>query len=297
MLSQGSYGRPMGQGLLADDQAQQLQEMIQQRRQPAARALSSVTATAAPRYFIQRRQTSDRRTGGLRSCAGASMRRPGHCRRRLAAGFTTGELAVLKVISRRMAGAWRLRSQPQRIGGEGRGLPFAGQAGGQACRTGWPVHGTAPATLGEEAPHQHHPHYQRRMARLAAPRDGARPMRSTPATGPSRSSRKLEGYKRTRHGHSVSEKLAASVWIRPGRRGIGPALVAPDSNFRKNAASRRLGNQSGGAGRGGRTAAFFARLSDRRPARITRQRPALRVRDRRHCTVTPPRGMPSSFSQ
>ena len=88
-----------GAGALADDQAQQLQEMIQQRRQPAARALSSVTATAAPRYFIQR--TPDQRSPDRRA---SIQRRRQHAATgplppNLAANFTTGELAFLKVLA------------------------------------------------------------------------------------------------------------------------------------------------------------------------------------------------------
>ena len=41
----------------------------------------------------------------------------------------------------------------------------------------------------------------------------------------------LEGHKRTRHGHRFLETAAATVWIRPGRREIGQALVAPDAIF------------------------------------------------------------------
>jgi hypothetical protein len=46
---------------------------------------------------------------------------------------------------------------------------------------------------------------------------------------------KLEGYKNPCHGHRFPKKLAAIVWIRPWRREIGQALVAPDVIFRKTA--------------------------------------------------------------
>ena len=194
--------RAHGAGIVADDQAQQLHELIQRRRgaghcgscRPPARSCVRATSSSV-------RPSSDRRTGGLPSLRRREHAATDHCHRRIAQASPSGELAVLQGDLRRMAGPWRLRSQPQRTGGEGRGLPFAGQAGDQARRAGWPDHGAAPAAIGPQAPHQHHPHYPRRMARLAAPRAAARPMRSTPATGPSRSSRKLEGYKITRHGH------------------------------------------------------------------------------------------------
>ena len=87
-----------GAGGLSDGQAQQLAELIQRRRGPRPAATLSGTA-AAPRYTIQRspeQRSPDRR---------ASIRRrrehsaTGPLPPAIAAGFTTGELAVLKVIS------------------------------------------------------------------------------------------------------------------------------------------------------------------------------------------------------
>src|SRR5258707_12499100 len=87
-----------GAGIVADAQAQRLQELIQRRRgaQPVARGLLSAAPTTAPRYYIQRsleQRSLDRR---------ASIRRrrehsaTGPLPPAIAAGFTTGELAVLK---------------------------------------------------------------------------------------------------------------------------------------------------------------------------------------------------------
>ena len=228
-------GGPWGRGRSADDQAQQLAELIQRRRGRRSPVACLSALATAPRYFIQRspeQRSPDRRA--------SLLRRREHCGDRtvaaeLAAGFTTGELAVLKVIS----DEWLAHGACDRSLNE-----LAARAGvchslaKRAVRLAelrWPVHGTAPAAVGAQAPHQHHPHYPRRMARLARTRAGARPTRSTPATGPSRSLRKLEGYKITRHGHRFSETAAAIVWIRPWRREIGQALVAPDVIFRKTA--------------------------------------------------------------
>jgi hypothetical protein len=86
-----------GAGIVADDQAQRLQELIQRRRgaQPVARGLPSI----APRYFIQRspeQRSQDRRASLMRRREHAAT---GPLPPAIAAGFTTGELAVLKVIS------------------------------------------------------------------------------------------------------------------------------------------------------------------------------------------------------
>jgi hypothetical protein len=89
--------RAHGAGIVADDQAQQLAELIQRRRgaSPVARVLLSQPV----RYRIQRspeQRSPDRRASLLRRREhAASGPLPPH----LAAGFTTGELAVLKVIS------------------------------------------------------------------------------------------------------------------------------------------------------------------------------------------------------
>jgi hypothetical protein len=85
-------------GTIADGQAQQLAELIQRRRGPRPAATLSGTA-AAPRYTIHRspeQRSPDRRASLLRRREhSATGPLPPH----LATGFTTGELAVLKVIS------------------------------------------------------------------------------------------------------------------------------------------------------------------------------------------------------
>ncbi len=90
--------RALGAGSLADDRAQQLYELIQRRRGAPA-ALLSATSTIAPRYFIQRspeQRSPDRRAsiGRRREHAATGPLPPA-----IAATFTVGELAVLKVIS------------------------------------------------------------------------------------------------------------------------------------------------------------------------------------------------------
>jgi hypothetical protein len=93
--------RAHGAGSLADDQAQQLAEMIQRRRGPRP-FRTSVPAGAdvlAPRHFIQRspeQRSPNRRVSLLRRREHAAT---GPLPPNLATGFTTGELAVLKVIS------------------------------------------------------------------------------------------------------------------------------------------------------------------------------------------------------
>ena len=89
----------LGAGSLADDQAQQLAELIQRRRGPVAAACCRHAGYHAPRYFIQRspeQRSPDRRASLLRRREHAAT---GPLPPALAAGFTTGELAVLKVIS------------------------------------------------------------------------------------------------------------------------------------------------------------------------------------------------------
>src|SRR6476620_8409622 len=93
--------RAHGAGIVADDQAQQLQERIQQRRGPqtVARSLLASAQALAPRYFIQRspeQRSPDRRASLLRRREHAAC---GPLPPNLASGFTVGELAVLKVIS------------------------------------------------------------------------------------------------------------------------------------------------------------------------------------------------------
>jgi hypothetical protein len=89
-----------GARTIADDQAQQLAELIQRRRgdRPVFRGLLSATPLA-PRYFIQRspeQRSPDRRASLLRRREHSAT---GPLPPAIAAGFTTGELAVLKVIS------------------------------------------------------------------------------------------------------------------------------------------------------------------------------------------------------
>jgi hypothetical protein len=86
-----------GAGGVSDGQAQQLQELIQSKRRPLP-GLRDLTAMA-PRYYIRRspeQRSPDRRASLLRRREhSATGPLPPH----LATGFTTGELAVLKVIS------------------------------------------------------------------------------------------------------------------------------------------------------------------------------------------------------
>src|SRR6478735_11179744 len=93
--------RAHGAGIVADDQAQQLAETIQRRRGagPVARGLVTATPALAPRYLIQRspeQRSPDRRAsiGRRREHAATGPLPPV-----IAAAFTVGELAVLKVIS------------------------------------------------------------------------------------------------------------------------------------------------------------------------------------------------------
>jgi hypothetical protein len=93
--------RALGAGGLVDDRAQQLYELIQQRRGPqtVARSLLASAQALAPRYFIQRspeQRSPDRRASLLRRREHAAC---GPLPPNLASGFTVGELAVLKVIS------------------------------------------------------------------------------------------------------------------------------------------------------------------------------------------------------
>jgi hypothetical protein len=90
-----------GDGIIGDDQAQHLQELIEQRRRPAARGLSPITITTAapPRYWIQRlpeQRSPDRRASIKRRREHAAT---GPLPPNLAAGFTTSELAFLKVLA------------------------------------------------------------------------------------------------------------------------------------------------------------------------------------------------------
>ena len=92
-----------GAGIVADDQAQRLAEMIQQRRgsRPSGILLAAATPVLAPPkgYFIQRsaeQRTPDRAASIARRRQHAAT---GPLPPNLAANFTIGELAVLKVIS------------------------------------------------------------------------------------------------------------------------------------------------------------------------------------------------------
>lgn len=92
--------RAHGAGTIADDQAQQLAELIQRRRGPSPyRTAMASTPTMAPRYYIQRspeQRSPDRRASLTRRREHAAT---GPLPPAIAAGFTTGELAVLKVVS------------------------------------------------------------------------------------------------------------------------------------------------------------------------------------------------------
>jgi len=88
----------LGAGSLADDRAQQLYELIQQRRGAPA-ALLSDTSTIAPRYLIQRspeQRSPDRRASLLRRREHAAT---GPLPPAIASSFTVGEIAVLRVVA------------------------------------------------------------------------------------------------------------------------------------------------------------------------------------------------------
>jgi hypothetical protein len=88
-----------GAGIVGDDQAQQLQESIQQRRQPIAQSPRLLIMSSTPTHRIQRtpdQRSPDRRISIQRRREHAST---GPLPPAIAAGFTTGELAVLKVLS------------------------------------------------------------------------------------------------------------------------------------------------------------------------------------------------------
>ena len=87
-----------GAGAVSDDQAQQLAELIQQRRQPATRH-GGANLLAVARYSIQRspeQRSPDRRASITRRREHSAT---GPLPPAIAAGFTTGELAVLKVLA------------------------------------------------------------------------------------------------------------------------------------------------------------------------------------------------------
>jgi hypothetical protein len=92
--------RAHGSGTIADDEAQQLAELIQRRRRPQPVAQSRLSATpVAPRYTIQRsreQRSPDRRASIRRRRQHAAT---GPLPPSLAADYTTGELAVLKVLA------------------------------------------------------------------------------------------------------------------------------------------------------------------------------------------------------
>jgi DNA-binding MarR family transcriptional regulator len=86
-----------GAGIVGDDQAQRLAEMIEQRRSPVEVTLSPLLA--APRYLIQRspeQRSPNRRASLLRRREHAAT---GPLPPNLASGFTTGEIAVLRIVS------------------------------------------------------------------------------------------------------------------------------------------------------------------------------------------------------
>jgi hypothetical protein len=90
-----------GAGAISDDQAHRLGELIQQRRRGQAGATRSLAAsTPTPgRSYIQRspeQRSPDRRASLLRRRQHAAT---GPLPPNLAAGFTTGELAALKIVA------------------------------------------------------------------------------------------------------------------------------------------------------------------------------------------------------
>jgi len=90
--------RAHGLGTLADDQAQQLQEQIQRRRGAALRVFPQPTLIM-PRCYIQRspeQRSPDRQASLRRRRAHAAT---GPLPPSLAAHFTTGELAALKIVA------------------------------------------------------------------------------------------------------------------------------------------------------------------------------------------------------
>ena len=127
----------------------------------------SALPTIAPRYFIQRspeQRSPDRRASLLRRREHAAT---GPLPPHLAAGFTTGELAVLKVISDEwLAHGACDRSLNELAARAGVCHSLAKRAVRLAELDGL-YHGTASAAVRPQAPHQHHPHHPRRMARLA----------------------------------------------------------------------------------------------------------------------------------
>jgi hypothetical protein len=94
--------RALVAGTIADDQAQQLYELVQSRRgtQPGARSLAAASTPALTRrYYIRRspEQRSPDRVASLkrrRAHAACGPLPPG-----LATGFTMGELAALKIVA------------------------------------------------------------------------------------------------------------------------------------------------------------------------------------------------------
>ena len=86
-------------GTLADDQAQQLAELIQRRRQPAGQSPRLLIMDSAPRYCIQRspeQRSPDRRASIRRRREHAAS---GPLPPAIAATFTTGETAVLRIVA------------------------------------------------------------------------------------------------------------------------------------------------------------------------------------------------------
>ena len=165
----------MAPGIVADDQAQQLAELIQRRRaagrpRPVVRHIGRSAALLHPAIA----GAAIAGPAGFHLAAARALRRPGRYRRASPQPSPSGELAVLKVISDEWLAHGACDRSLNELAARAGVCRFAGQAGGQARRAGWPDHGTAPAAIGPQAPHQHHPHHPRRMARLAATRAGAR---------------------------------------------------------------------------------------------------------------------------
>ena len=90
-----------GAGIVGDDQAQQLAELIQRRRgpRPGERSLVAASTPALTRHYIQRspeQRSPDRQASLRRRRAHAAT---GPLPPSLATHFTTGELAALKIVA------------------------------------------------------------------------------------------------------------------------------------------------------------------------------------------------------
>ena len=148
--------RAYAAGSLADDRAQQLYELIQCKRRPLPVA-GNLKLDIPPRYFIQR--SPEQRSPNRR----ASIRRrrqhaaTGPLPPSLAADYTTGELAVLRVLADEWLAHGVCDLSRNELGARaGVVVTVVKRAVRYAEGCGLDL-GAAPATLGAEAPHQRHP--------------------------------------------------------------------------------------------------------------------------------------------